>query len=92
MPTINPALIAQISSALSVAEQIASVVFPGAGPAISIGVKIAQGVAAEAPQAIALWDQFQNGVIPAQSELDAYATAEDGDYAKLMADIAAAQK
>lgn len=74
---------------LPVVETIATMLLPEAAPAVSIGVKIAQGVAAEIPEAIALWEQFQSGAVPSQAELDAYAEAEDGAYAQLMADIAA---
>ena len=83
------ALSSEVSQALSVAETIASALVPGAAPTILLASKIAQGVAASVPEALALWAQFQSGTIPSQADLDAYAQAEDGAYAKLMADIAA---
>lgn len=83
-----------ISTAGAVIQQVATVAaaagFPIAG-AVATGIKIAQGVAAEVPEAVALWDQFQNGNMPTQAELDAYAADEDSAYAKLMADIDAAK-
>lgn len=84
-------LLDQVSQALAIAAEIAGVLLPGAGAAVSLGAKIAQGVIAAVPEAEALWAQFQSGTVPTQAELDAYALAEDGAYAKLMADIAAAQ-
>lgn len=87
-------VLAGIASALSVAEKVGTMLsavgVPFAG-AVSTGIKIATGVAAEIPEAVALYDQFSNGVIPSQDELDAYAAAEDGAYANLMADIEAAK-
>jgi len=77
------AVIAQVASVASAAG------LPVAG-AVSTGIKIALGVADEVPEAVALWSQFQSGTMPSQADLDAYATAEDGAYAKLMADINAA--
>lgn len=81
----------EVSQALSIASTIAAALVPGASAGIALGVKIAQGVAAAIPEAETLWAQFQSGTIPSQADLDAYAVAEDGAYAKLMADIAAKQ-
>lgn len=81
-----------LSDAAPVVEQIVSVMYPGAGAAAAVAVKIAQGVAAGIPEAIALYDQFKAGTIPTQAQLDAYAAAEDSSYSKLMADIATAEK
>jgi hypothetical protein len=81
-----------ISEAIPVAEEIISLLYPGAGAAVQIALKIAAGVAAKAPEAVALYEQFQSGNMPTQAELDAYAAAETGSYNRLMADIAAAQK
>lgn len=78
------AVIAQVAGVASAAG------LPIAG-AVSTGIKIALGVAAEVPEAIALYDQFQNNQMPTQAELDAYAVEEDSAYAKLMADIADAK-
>lgn len=83
-----------VSEALSIAETIANAMaavgLPIAG-AVATGVKIAQGVVAEIPEAQALWDQFQSGAVPTQTELDAYAAEEDSAFAKLMTDLAAAK-
>ena len=79
-----------ITDALPVAEAVATALAPEAAPAIAMGVKIAQGVAAEVPEAITLYQQFQSGTIPTEAELDAYTTAEDGAYSKLMADLSSA--
>lgn len=88
------AILADISTALSVAAKVSMVAaaagLPFAG-AVATGIQIATGVAAEAPEAMALWDQFNAGTMPSQAELDAYAANEDSAYAKLMADIAAAR-
>lgn len=87
-------ILAGVTSALSVASTVAGML-SGAGfavpAALDLGVKIATGVAGEIPEAVALFDQFNSGTIPTQAELDAYAAVEDGAYAKLMADIAAAE-
>lgn len=87
--------LAGLKSAGAVIAQVASVAasagLPIAG-AVSTGIKIALGVAAEVPEAVALYNQFKDGTMPSQSELDAYAADEDSAYAKLMADIDAAQK
>lgn len=72
---------------LPIIETVAAVLFPGAGAAVSIGSKIAQGVVAAVPEAEALWLRIQSGDVPTQAELDAYAKAEDGAYAKLMAQL-----
>lgn len=61
----------------------------GYGPAVALGLKIASGVAAKAPQAVVLAEQFLSGSTPSQVELDAYAHDELGAYDKLMADIKA---
>lgn len=63
----------------------------GYGPAVTLGLKIASGVAAKAPEAVALAEQFLSGGTPTQAQLDAYAADEQGAYAKLMADIKAKQ-
>lgn len=87
--------LAGIKTAGSVIAQVASVAsaagLPIAG-AVSTGIKIALGVADEVPEAVALWDKFKDNKMPTQAELDAYAADEDSAYAKLMADIDAAQK
>lgn len=77
-----------ISTALPIVQTVVDALFPGAAPAAAIGVKIAQGVLAGVPEAQALYNQFQSGDTPTTAQLDAYATAEDGAYAKLMADLA----
>lgn len=86
--------LAGLKAAGAVIAQVAGVAaaagFPIAG-AVSTGIKIALGVAAEVPAAIALYDQFQNNVMPSQAELDAYAAEEDSAYAQLMKDIADAK-
>lgn len=78
------AVIAQVASVASAAG------LPIAG-AVATGIKIALGVAAEVPEAVALYDQFKSGQMPTQAELDAYAAEEDSAYSELMADIAAAE-
>jgi hypothetical protein len=69
---------------------VVGVLVPGAAPLLSIGAKIVQGVAAAVPEAEALYARIQSGDVPTQAELDAYATAEDGAYAALMAKLATA--
>lgn len=64
----------------------------GYGPAVTLGLKIASGVAAQAPQAVALAEQFLSGATPTQDQLDAYAADENSTYATLMANIALKQK
>lgn len=76
---------------LPVVETVAAVLAPEAAAAVATAVAIAKGVAAEVPEALALWDQFQNGTKPSQDELDAYEAAEDQSFDKLIADIAAKQ-
>lgn len=81
-----------LAVAAPIAETIVEVMFPGAGSAVVTALKIAAGLAAKAPQAEALFEQFKSGQEPTQAELDAYADDEDGSYNRLMADIAAARK
>lgn len=86
-------IMGSVNTALTVAQTVSGMLADAGTPfagAISTGVKIAQGVVAEVPEAKALYDQFQSGTIPTQAELDAYAADEDGAYAKLMADLNAA--
>lgn len=78
-----------INTALPVAETVMTMLVPGSGAAAALAIKIAQGVIAGVPQAIALWNQFQSGTVPTQAQLDAYAAAENTAYTQLMADIAA---
>lgn len=86
--------LAGLKTAGTVISQVAAVAaaagLPIAG-AISTGIKIAIGVADEAPEALALWDQFKDGKMPTAEELAAYESAEDGAYAKLMGDIDTAE-
>lgn len=63
----------------------------GAGPAVSMAIKLVAGAAAKLPEAVSLVEQIQAGTIPTQAELDAYAADEDSSYSKLMKDIAAAR-
>lgn len=74
-----------------VAQMIADALLPGAGKAASIGIKLAIGALTKAPKAVALVEQFQNGNIPTQAELDDYAATEDETYKRLLAHIAAAR-
>lgn len=86
--------LAGLRTAGTVISQVAAVAaaagLPFAG-AVATGVKIAIGVADNVPEALALWDQFSDGKMPTQAELDAYEASEDSAYAKLMRDINAAQ-
>lgn len=84
-------VVTAVSNVLPVVEGVVVALAPEAAAPVAVGIKIAQGVAAGIPEAEALWAQFQNGTVPTQAELDAYAIAEDGAYAKLMADIKSAQ-
>lgn len=63
----------------------------GAGPAVSMAIKLASGVAAKLPEAVDLVEQIKAGTIPTQAELDAYAADETSSYNKLMKDLAAAK-
>lgn len=90
--TTAEAVASGIAEAAPVVETIVEAMFPGVGGAAVLALKIAAGVAAKAPEAVSLYEQFQSGTPPTQAELDAYAAAETGSYNKLMADIAARLK
>ena len=75
------------SEVVSVVSALASLAVPGAGPAISLGTKIVQGVIAEAPAAIALFEQIKSGKTPTPAELKSFADAYEADYQALHADI-----
>ncbi len=89
--TTTKEILGYVGTALNIAGTIAgALTTAGMAPvaeAITTGAKIAEGVVAAVPEAEALWAQFQSGTIPTQAELDAYAAAEDGAYAALMASI-----
>lgn len=78
-----------VTTALPVVEGIASVAFPGAGVAISLGEKILQGVLAGVPSAVSLANDIKNGKQPTQAELEAFEKDYEDSYQKLKADIAA---
>lgn len=80
-------IIAGLSQALPIIETIVGVAFPGAATIAAAAVKIAQGVAAGVPEAIALYEQFQSPTPPTAEELSSYAADENSAYSKLMADI-----
>lgn len=80
------------SDLLPLVETAASVLLPGSSQTVALILKIAQGVLGKVPEAIALYDQIQSGIVPTQAQLDAYAAGENSSYAKLMADIAAGEK
>lgn len=86
-------IVAGIAAYAPLAEQLALALATayGAGPAASMAIKLVSGAAAKLPDAVALVEQIQGGTIPTSDELHAYATAENGSYAKLMADITAAR-
>lgn len=87
--TMTAEIIAGLSQALPVVETVVAATFPGAGTVAALGLKLAQGVLAGVPEAVALYNQFQSATPPTTDELAAYAADEDSAYAKLMADIAA---
>lgn len=60
---------------------------PGAAEAVSIGVKIVQGVIAGVPEAIALFDQIKSGTPPTPDQLKAFSDQYEADYQALHADI-----
>lgn len=84
---IESQIIGGLNQALPIVETIVGIVFPGAETTASLALKIAQGVLAGVPEAIALYEQFKAGTPPTQEELDAYIADENSAYAKLMADI-----
>lgn len=86
-PSTTAQIIAGLSQALPIVETIVAAAFPGAGTIAAAALKVAQGVAAGVPQAIALYEQFQTATPPTTEELTAYAADENGAYAQLMADI-----
>lgn len=78
-----------ISQALPIVETILSVAFPGAGTTAAVALKIAQGVIAGVPEAVALYNQFQTSTPPTAEQLAAYIADENSAYIQLMADIQA---
>lgn len=90
MSTTREQILAALKTAGTIISQVTAVAaaagFPVAG-AVSTGIKIAIGLADNVPQALALWDQFQNNKMPTVEELAAYEAAEDSAYATLMAEI-----
>jgi hypothetical protein len=61
---------------------------PGASAAISIGVKIIQGVIAAEPTAVALYNQIQDGTPATAAQLQTFASDYETSYQKLNTDIA----
>jgi hypothetical protein len=87
--TVPAEVLDTISKALPIVQGIAEALLPGAGAIASTAVQIAQGVIAGIPEAEALWAQFQNGSVPTEAEMQAYAASENSAYQQLMSDIAA---
>src|SRR5438132_516917 len=60
---------------------------PALGGAVAIGVKIVQGVIANEPAAVALYQQIRGGTPPTAAQLQKYASDYETSYQKLNADI-----
>lgn len=81
-----------VGTILPFLETAASALFPDQTAIIKTIVSIGQDVVNGVPEAVALYDTITSGQPVTQTQLDAYAVAENSSYAKLMADIAAAEK
>ncbi len=68
---------------------IAETALPAAAPAISIGVKILQGVIDAEPTAVALFEQIKSDKPPTADQLQQFAADYESSYQKLDADIKA---
>lgn len=62
---------------------------PGASEGLAIGVKIAQGVLAEVPAAISLFEQIKSGTPPTPEQIKAFENDYEAAYQTLRAEIAA---
>lgn len=62
---------------------------PAASSAISAAAKVAQGVLAEEPAAVALYDQIKSGATPTGAQMQQFAADYESAYQQLNADIAA---
>lgn len=88
-----------VGSLENLAEEVVSVVgllapvveaaVPASAAAISIGTKIAQGVLAAEPAAVALYDQIKGGVTPTSAQLAQYASDYEAAYQQLDSDVKA---
>lgn len=83
------AIAADVSAFVTAVEPLVGVMAPGASAAIGIGAKIIQGVLAEEPTAMALYDQIVGGTAVTPQQLQQYAADYEASYQKLNADIAA---
>jgi hypothetical protein len=81
------AILADLGDAAPVVETILDILFPGSVATIGLGVKLAQGIAAGVPQAVALWDEINSDVPPTAAELAADIADENSAFNKVMADI-----
>jgi len=74
-------------AAVPVVETILDIAFPGSVALINTGIKIAQGVEAGVPTAIALWNEINSDTPPTAAELAADIADENSQFNKVMADI-----
>lgn len=83
------AIASEATAALKLIEPILTAADPAAGAALTVAEKIAQGVLAAEPVAVALFDQIKSGKIPTPDELKAAMDAYETSYQTLRSDIAA---
>lgn len=82
------AILSAVAQGLTALAPIISAAVPGSAVAIDIAQKIAQGVLAAEPAAIALYNQITSGGTVTPDQLAAYITDNDAANAQLQADIA----
>lgn len=88
MSKLTDTILALAETGLPIAANIITTLLPGSGAVVTFATKLAAGVAAAVPDAVALYERIQSGEVPTQQEMDEWAAKEDASYAALMADIA----
>lgn len=90
MTTTNwDSILQTVQDGITALAPILSIAIPGSNVAINIVERIAQGVLAAEPAAVALFDQIKSGGAVTQEQLTAYINDNDAANAQLQADIAA---
>lgn len=82
------AILQTVEQGINALAPIISVALPGSGVAINLVERIAQGVIAAEPSAVALFKQINSGGGVTQEQLTAYINDNDAANAQLQADIA----
>lgn len=82
------AIVSQVVNAVGpVAGALTNTLAPEIAPALSMGLKIVQGLLQEEPAAIALYHQITGGTPPTEDQLKQFADTYQASWEQLDADI-----